>query len=79
VYNDVGVFASVDPAAPDLEQFPRFSGVTPIEVVVGPGQALFIPVGWWHRVEALDTSISLSFTNFVFPNDYEWQHPEAGT
>jgi hypothetical protein len=38
--------------------------------------ALFIPVGWWHRVEAREPSISMSFTNFVFPNEYIWQHPE---
>jgi ribosomal protein L16 Arg81 hydroxylase len=75
VYNNVGVYSEVDAVQPDLEQHPRFADATRLDVVIEPGQALFIPVGWWHHVEALDTSVSLSFTNFVFPNNYEWQHP----
>jgi hypothetical protein len=70
VYNKVGVFAEVDCERPDLDRFPRFSGVHRAELVLHPGDALFIPVGCWHRVEALDTSVSLSFTNFRFPNKF---------
>jgi hypothetical protein len=70
LYNDVGVFAGVDCECPDFERFPRFNGVHKEDVVLNPGDALFIPVGWWHRVEALDTSISVSFTNFLFPNKF---------
>jgi ribosomal protein L16 Arg81 hydroxylase len=40
-----------------------------------PGEAIFIPVGWWHHVKSLEVSISVSFTNFVFPNYYEWKYP----
>lgn len=75
VYNDIGVFSGVDPDHPDEQAFPLFAGVTKADVVLEPGESLFIPVGWWHRVEALDVSISLSFTNFAFPNSYDWQHP----
>jgi hypothetical protein len=35
-----------------------------------PGDALFIPVGWWHSVVALDISISLSFTDFDALNEF---------
>jgi ribosomal protein L16 Arg81 hydroxylase len=76
VYNETAVYSSVNALDPDLETYPRFARATRHELVVGPGQALFIPVGWWHCVEAVDTSISMSFTNFVFPNDYTWHHPD---
>lgn len=35
-----------------------------LETVTGPGEAIFLPVGWWHQVEALDLSASMSFTSF---------------
>ena len=35
-----------------------------LECVIAPGEAIFLPVGWWHQVEALDLSASMSFTNF---------------
>lgn len=75
VYNDVGVFSKVDPTAPDLDAFPRYAQVRPFHVLLEPGQALFIPVGWWHHVTALDTSMSLSFTNFHWVNNFNWTHP----
>ena len=41
-----------------------------IDCVIGEGEALFIPVGWWHHVEGLDVTIGLSFTQFVKDNDF---------
>lgn len=41
-----------------------------IGVDLEPGEALFLPVGWWHHVEGLELSIGLSFTNFVADNDF---------
>jgi hypothetical protein len=35
-----------------------------LETVIGPGEGIFLPVGWWHQVEALDLSASMSFTSF---------------
>ena len=46
-----------------------------LECVIGPGDALFLPIGWWHHVEALDTSISVSFTNFAADNDFHLDYP----
>jgi hypothetical protein len=73
--NSIGVYSDVDPLAPDYERFPRFDGVRQLQISVGPGEALFIPVGWWHYVTALETSISVSSTSFVFPNKFEWTNP----
>jgi mannose-6-phosphate isomerase-like protein (cupin superfamily) len=39
-------------------------GVPVIDIVLEPGECVFLPLGWWHWVKSLDVSISLSFTNF---------------
>jgi len=41
-----------------------------LETVIGPGEAIFLPVGWWHQVEALDLSASMSFTSFRRSNSH---------
>jgi hypothetical protein len=76
VSNNVGVHSDVDIRCPDPVRFPRFGSTDRISLVLRPGEALFIPVGWWHCVEALEISASLSFTNFVYPNSYSWTQPE---
>lgn len=32
-----------------------------VDTILGPGDALFIPTGWWHYIQSLSTSISISF------------------
>jgi len=78
VYNDLGVYSAVDCEAPDYDKFPLFRQVSQIELVLEPGEVLFLPVGWWHHVRALDESITVSFMNFVFPNEYRWFSPDFG-
>jgi Cupin-like domain len=75
VSNSIGVYSDVDPLMPDLDRFPRFRGVRQYQITVGPGEALFIPVGWWHHVTALEQSISVSSTSLVFRNKVEWSNP----
>lgn len=78
VSNSIGVYSDIDPLAPDFDRFPGFEGVQQHHVTVGPGEALFIPVGWWHHVTGLETSISISSTSFRFPNKFEWANPTMG-
>jgi len=48
----------VDFDRPDLSAFPRFRELRGLglEAVLGPGDALRIPPGWWHHVEMLPSS-----------------------
>lgn len=77
MYNHIGVFSKVDGENPDYNKYPLYKEAKIIEVILEPGEAIFIPVGWWHHVKSLDVSISVSFTNFVFPNYYEWKYPHV--
>lgn len=72
VYNNVGVFSDVDIDSPDLARWPQFAGATILDVTLEPGEVLFIPVGWWHHVVSLCVSMTVSFTNFAYPNSYKW-------
>jgi len=54
-------WSPVDVEHPDLARYPRFARAEPIDVIVEPGEILFMPVGWWHHVRALDPSISVNF------------------
>ncbi len=46
-----------------------------ISVRLEPGEALFVPVAWFHRVEALSPSMTLSFLCFPWPNHFHWLGP----
>lgn len=50
------VVSMVNPAAPDLDRYPRFAAaMEACEVAdLEPGDVLFYPALWWHQVEALD-------------------------
>jgi hypothetical protein len=41
-----------------------------IDFILHPGEILFLPIGCMHFVEGLDLSVTVSFTNFAFDNDF---------
>jgi len=47
-----------DPEAPDYEAFPLARQAAVAEVVVQPGDMLYVPAGWYHQVRALSFSLS---------------------
>ncbi len=47
-----------DPEAPDFDKFPLARQATTIECIVGPGEMLYVPAGWYHQVRALTFSLS---------------------
>ncbi|EOD24962.1 hypothetical protein EMIHUDRAFT_443728 [Emiliania huxleyi CCMP1516] len=50
IHHPLDTRAQVDLEAPDLAAFPRLSEAVCSEVLLGPGQALFLPAYWWHEV-----------------------------
>jgi Cupin-like domain len=53
--------SQVDPDQPDLNRFPLYRGVEPIEVELQDGDMLFLPSFWWHQVHSLTTGMSVNF------------------
>jgi len=54
-------YSRVDPENIDEQRFPLSRAVSPIEVVLEPGEALYLPSRWWHHVRTLDVSVSYNF------------------
>lgn len=75
LYNHIAVFSEVDLYDIDYTRFPKMRNVPVIDVVVEPGETIFIPLGWWHGVESLDPAISVSFTSFKYPNYWMFNNP----
>ena len=75
IYNHRHCFTELDAKNIDLARFPAMADVTIHEVTLAPGEILFLPVGWWHHVEALDISVTLASTNFRWPNDFYSNYP----
>lgn len=44
----------------DADKFPNFLNNDFIKVILEPGDVMFLPQKWWHYVQSLDTSISIS-------------------
>jgi lysine-specific demethylase 8 len=53
----------IDVFAPDHAAFPQYRAAEArrIELVLEPGDTLYIPRRWWHAVESLSPSLSVNF------------------
>jgi hypothetical protein len=52
--------SQVDLECPDLERHPKCVRVQVWSCELGPGDALYIPRGWWHYISTEDISISIN-------------------
>ena len=75
IYNLRNVFSEVDLERPDSARFPAFEEATVLEVVVEPGETMFLPLGWWHQVASLDVSLSFSYSCLAVANQFEYPDP----
>jgi hypothetical protein len=62
----------------DVQRFPDAGRLQPLRVVVEPGDALYIPVFWWHAVESLDKAFGVTVAA-TFPTPLhvngDWRFP----
>jgi hypothetical protein len=77
LYNDHHVYSEIrDLLEPGiLSRYPMLEGLYVHQLILNPGDALFIPLGWWHQVSSLDFSVTITHTNFRWPNDFHAAHP----
>ncbi|MFK8103150.1 MAG: cupin-like domain-containing protein [Saprospiraceae bacterium] len=61
-------WAGLNPDNPDFEKHPLAKDVKPLEVVIGPGDILFMPSGMLHQVHGLSYSISFNI---------DWHTPQT--
>jgi hypothetical protein len=79
MYNRRHVFSDVHDLtdAARLDSHPLAREVRAHAVELRPGDILYVPVGWWHQVRARDFSVTLTYTNFRWPNDAWESFPEG--
>ncbi len=53
--------AGVDFDAPDAARPDSFKGVRPVEVMVHPGESVYLPALWFHQVHQEDLTVSVSY------------------
>jgi ribosomal protein L16 Arg81 hydroxylase len=70
VYNNLHCYSQVDMTNIDYARFPLLRNARIMDVILEPGELLFLPVGCWHYVKGLDMSITMTFTHFRFNNDF---------
>jgi hypothetical protein len=76
LYNSLHVFSDIkDVTKAKFTDFPALESVNFIDFTLEAGDALFIPIGWWHQVTSLDFSVSATYTNFRWPNIGWETHP----
>lgn len=61
-------YSRVDPLAVDRARFPLFPREPGVSFELAPGETLYIPPFWWHRIRSRDLSVSV--------NVFWWVRPE---
>ena len=78
VYNHFHCYSKLRLPDVDVRQYPLFDRIHVQEITIEAGDLLFLPVGWWHRVEGLETSITITCTNFRWNNRFDDHYTTRG-
>jgi hypothetical protein len=68
--NMAHVYSEFRGADPPERPNPSLGEPQTLSCTIGPGDLLFLPIGWWHHVEGLEISATMTFTNFHWDNDF---------
>ncbi len=68
--NDYHVFCRVDGRVASANPRPSSDEPQILECMLSAGEILFLPIGCLHFVEGVETSVTVSFTNFAFDNNF---------
>ncbi|XP_033731822.1 HSPB1-associated protein 1-like isoform X2 [Pecten maximus] len=77
-FEESSIFSQVDVKNPDLKHHPKVKLTNVYEVILEPGQILYVPRHWWHYVECLEPAISIN-TWVELAVDIESRFEEAVT
>jgi Family of unknown function (DUF6065)/Cupin-like domain len=70
MHNYLHCFSRIDGRSAPPTPRPKLDEPQILEFILHPGEILFLPIGCLHYVEGVDISVTVSFTNFVFDNDF---------
>ncbi|XP_017776580.1 PREDICTED: HSPB1-associated protein 1 [Nicrophorus vespilloides] len=73
-YEESSIYSKINFYSPDENNLRGFDSCR--ELILEPGQVLFVPNGWWHYVENLETAISIN-TWLPLTSDNEKRMQEA--
>ncbi len=65
----------LDVPGADAAGIPALRDANVCNVTLSPGEMLFLPLGWWHRAQALDFAVSIAYTNFRWPSGDATPYP----
>jgi hypothetical protein len=78
LYNHLHVLSEIkdlDASDVELARFPSLANARIHEVTLAPGEILYVPLGWWYQVRSLSFGISVTYTNFNWPNEFYRSYP----
>jgi hypothetical protein len=78
LHNHLHVLSEIeDLDAPGIDAT-RYSGLADVrtyDIVLAPGEILYLPLAWWYQVRSAGFAISATYTNFRWPNDFYRTYP----